>query len=175
MIAILFTLFTSVSFAQQQPYDCSHFEPFTPLEILKADVIVYRLGKIQDDEEVCKTTSPLLIPVKDIRGREADWYYCNQHQPTEFLACDVTYKNQPAKIQIKPAMVIRHWKPSDALDVHLHTYLIPHNDWDQHHDNFTRVLYSDLNLRELTLNGSYGGRGPSADQENYFVSVRFYR
>lgn len=64
---------------------------------------------------------------------------------------------------------------TSAFDIHMHTYLVPDGDWDQYHDNFTRVLQHDLSLRELSLEGSAGGRGPKADQESYFVRVKFYR
>lgn len=154
-------------------YDCTQFEPLTPLEIIQADVTVIRV--VPNEDEVCKTISPLLIPLKDIRGRESDWYYCNQREPIETLTCDVTYKNLPAQIRIQPAMVIRRWKPTDALDIHIHTYLIPEGDWDRRHDNFTQVLQHDLSLREFTLNSSSGGRGPKADQELYYIRVKFYR
>lgn len=172
LIIFLHSLLILSSFAQQ-PYDCSKFEPFTPIETLKADVIVHQLAPLE--KEVCKSSTPLLIPVKDIRGREADWYYCNQTEITEYLTCDVIYKNKPAQIYIKPAIVIRQWQPTDALDTHIHTYLVPEGNWDQYHDNFSRMIHNDLSLREVTLEGSAGGRGPKADQESYFVRVKFYR
>ena len=173
LFTLLYFLLSFSVFAQQQAYDCSKFEPFTPLEMIKADVTVVRVAP--NDAEVCKTTSPLFIPLKDVRGKEADWYYCDQPESTEIFTCDVTYKGQPAQLRIQPATVIRQWKPTDALDVHVHTYLVPENDWDRHHDNFTQVLQHDLSLREFTLNGSAGGRGPKADHENYYVRVKFYR
>ena len=163
-------------------YDCSKFQPFTPLEMLKADVNVYRFFKIKPDgtgeevdEEICSSSQPLLIPLKDIRGREADWYYCNKHEPTEYLICDVSYKALPAKLHIRPAMVIRQWKPTDALDTHIHVYLEPEGDSSRYLDNFTQAISYELSLRNITLNGGAGGRGPKADQDYYYVRLKFYR
>ena len=179
-------LFGNVSVADTADgYDCSGFKPFKPIDILKADVTVYRFNKYipgkgnlpvdEAEEVVCQSKTPIVVAVKDIRGRAADWYYCDKPQPENYLICDTEYKGKPAKIAVKPAMVIREWKPSDALDTHMHVNLIPENDEARFLDNFTQALGFDLKQRDLTLNGSSGGRGPNSDQDYYYVRVHFHK
>lgn len=179
------SFFTGHAFANGEKYDCSGFKPFKPVDSLKADVSVYRLNKYipgqgngpvdEADEFVCESKIPVVVQVKDIRGREADWYYCDKPAPENYLICDTEYKAKPAKIAIRPAMVIRSWTPRDALDAHMHVNLIPEDDESRILDNFTQFLGFDLAQRDLTLNGSAGGRGPNSDQDYYYVRVRFYK
>lgn len=173
------------SFAEELRYDCDGFKPFRPIDTLKAEVTVSRLGKFvrnngktsveKTDETICKSKTPLVVPVKDIRGLEADWYYCDKPSPENYLVCETECKGMPAKIAVKPAMVIRKWNPKDALDTHMHVYLIPENDESKILDNFSRALRFDLTQREITLNTSSGGQGPNSDQDRYFVELRFYK
>ncbi len=149
---------------------------------MRADVAVYRLskhipgqGNLPVDELVCESKTPLTIPLKDIRGREAEWYFCDRPNPENYLVCDTEYKTKPAKIAVKPAMVIRKWSPTDALDTHMHVNLIPENDESKFLDNFTQSLGFDLSQRNTTLSGSAGGRGPNSDQDYFYVRVRFYQ
>jgi hypothetical protein len=177
--------FAGHAFASGDTYDCAGFQPFKPIDTLKADVTVYRFNKYipgqgnksvdEADEVVCESKTPVVVQVKDIRGREADWYYCDKPAPENYLVCDTEYKAKPAKIAVKPAMVIRSWKPQDALDTHMHVNLIPENDESRILDNFTQALGSDLAQRDLTLNGSAGGRGPNSDQDYYYVRVRLHK
>ena len=126
--------------ATAETYDCSQFKPFVPIDTLKADISIYRLNKFVSDgnnepveEEVCSTKAPVVVLVKDIRGKEADWYYCDKPAAENFISCDAEYKGKPAKIYVKPAMVIRRWKPADALDTHMHVNLLPENDDKKYH------------------------------------------
>lgn len=166
-------------------FDCSGFVPFEPIESLRADVKVYRLRKYIPDqgtvpvdeaeELVCSTNTPLVVDVKDIRGREKEWYFCNITSEQNFISCPTEYKSKPAKIIVRPAMVIRSWKPSDALDSHMHVYLLPEGDESRLLDNFTQSLSFDLNQREITLSGSSGGKAPNSDQDYFYVRVRIYK
>ena len=180
-----FVFLTQNSFASSSDYDCSHFKPFTPIETLNADVAVYRFNKYipgqgnspvdEADEVVCESKTPVVVEVKDIRGREGDWYYCDIPKPKNFIICDTEYRAKPAKIAVKPSMIIRTWKPQAALDTNMHVNLIPEGDESQILDNFTQSLGFDLSQREITLNGSAGGRGPNSDQDYYYVRVRFHK
>ena len=181
---LLFTLLTPLVFADpsSQPYDCKNFKEFVPLDILNAEVTVVRLFKLSQDgsglpveEEICKTTVPLSIPVKDIREKEADWYYCDTPNPTAILTCDTSYKGKIAKLEIKPAVVIRKAKPNDAIDIHMHVTLTPENDLSRQLDSFSQWLVYDLGIREMTLNGGTGGHGANADQDYHYVRVKFSR
>lgn len=173
------------TFAESSQQDCTKFRPFKPIDTLKADVAVYRFNKYipgqgnipvdEADEVVCESKIPLVIEVKDIRGLETDWYYCDKPAPENYLVCDTEYKAKPAKIAVKPAMVIRNWKPQDALDTHMHVNLVPENDESRILDNFTQALQFDLTQRDITLNGSAGGRGPKSDQDYYYVRVRLHK
>lgn len=171
--------------ASEVETDCGKFKPFIPVDRLKADVTIFRLNKYvpgggnipvdEMDEVICSSRMPVVVDLKDIRGRETDWYYCDKPKPENFLCCDTEYKGKPAKICAKPAMVIRKWNPSDALDTHMHVNLIPESDESRLLDTFTQSLGFDLTQRMLTLNGSSGGRAPNADQDYYYVRVRIYR
>jgi hypothetical protein len=72
-------------------HDCAGFKPFVPIDTIKADIKVYRL----DDEVSCTTSVPQQVPVLDIRGREADWYYCDKS--AVMFQCETVYKGKPAK------------------------------------------------------------------------------
>lgn len=178
-------LFSQSTFAESTQYDCRGFKPFIPIDSLKADVTVYRFNKFipgqgntpvdEADEVVCTSKIPLIVQVKDIRGREADWYFCDKPTPDNYIICDTEYKAKPAKIAVRPAMVIRSWKPQDALDTHMHVNLIPEADESQILDTFTQSLGFDLSQRDLILNGSSGGRGPNSDQDYYYVRVHFHK
>lgn len=181
---LLFAFLAPSVYADQssQPHDCKNFKEFVPLDILNAEVTVVRLFKLSQDgnglpveEEVCKTTLPLSIPVKDIREKEADWYYCDVPNPTAILTCDTSYKGKAAQLEIKPAVVIRKAKPSDAIDIHMHVTLTPENDLSRQLDTFTQWLGYDLSIREMILNGGAGGRGVNADQDYHYVRVKFSR
>jgi|GEM_PF-5587702 len=166
-------------------FDCSGFVPFKPIERLKADVKVYRLHKYipdqgtvpvdETEELVCSSNEPLVVEVKDIRGREKEWFFCNITSEQNFISCPTEYKSKPAMIIVRPAMVIRSWKPSDALDSHMHVYLLPEGDESRLLDNFTQSLGFDLNQREITLSGSAGGKAPNSDQDYFYVRVRVYK
>lgn len=186
-LSFLGTLFfvADASLGESSQYDCSGFKPFVAIDDLKADVTVSKLNEYIPGQEnlpideanqlVCESKDTVIVPVKDIRGREADWYYCDKPSPKNYIVCDTKYKGKPAKIAVKPAMVIRHWKPKDALDTHVHVNLVPEDDETRILDTFTQSLEFDLSQRDLTLNGSSGGRGPHSDQDYFYVRVHFHK
>lgn len=189
MKQILFFLlclgFADSSLAANSQYDCSGFKPFKPIDALKADVTISKLNKYvpgqgnspvaENDQMICESKKPVVIPVKDIRGREADWYYCDKPAPENYLICETEYKARSAKLIVVPHMVIRHWKPQDALDTNMHMNLIPEGDDSRALDTFTQSLGFDLSQREIILNGSSGGRGSHSDQDAYYVRVHFHK
>jgi hypothetical protein len=164
----MLSILLSSLLAGATPYDCSKFKPFPPLAILRAEISVHRLQP-RPDELVCQGMLPVYL--KDIRGREADWYFCDHSALT--LKCETDYLSKPATMEIRPAMVIRGWNSRDVLDAHMHIFLLPENDESRLLDTFAQALGFDLGQREMILNGASGGRAPAADQDSFYVRVHF--
>lgn len=162
MLSLLLATLTATT-----PYDCSKFEPFRPIDTLKADITVHRLP----DDLICETT--LNVELKDIRGREADWYWCDKSALS--LVCQTDSKQKAVTLSIRPAMVIRGWAARDALDAHMHVFLVPENDESKLQDTFTQSLGFDLTQRELILNGASGGRGSASEEDSFYVRVHLHK
>jgi len=171
-------LFFAFSFASiGRAYDCSKFKEFTPIEYQNAKITVAHFYWKQNadgtreevDEEVCATKQLLKIPVLDIRGREEEWFYCHDNQPT--VSCKSQFQGVEASIEVKPAIVIRSWQKSSARDSHVHAYVIPGNDPKKYFDLFARNISPVLTPQKLVMEAAGGGRGEESGVDSFYVRV----
>lgn len=176
-VLIFFILVFALS--QSEAYDCSSAKPFLPVGFQKVQVFVghlfWKTGRdgIREEviEEVCSTQSPIAVPILDLRGREEEWFYCSRAQLA--LQCSTTFQNLPTKIEIRPAVVIRSWNGSSALDHHFHAYVIPIEDSTRSFDLFSRNINPRLTPSPITLDAAGGGRGENSGLDSYYVRIDF--
>jgi hypothetical protein len=172
---LLFYFLMSTAYA----FDCSGVKPFTP--IAYKDVSIYvghfywkktSIGSAEEVvEEVCSTDKPLQVPVLDIRGREEEWFYCYDYQPT--ITCSTTYQGTTAEIQVKPAIAIRSWMKDAALDSHFHAFIIPNGDKSKIFDLFARNITPNLSAKNITIDAAGGGRGENSSVDSFYVRTDF--
>lgn len=178
-ITLLTSLFSILSLSHAKAYDCSNTQPFIPVGLQKVQVYVgHFFWKTASDgtreevvEDVCATRLPVEIPVLDIRGREEEWFYCSTVPAV--LECSTTYQGVQAKIEVKPAIVIRSWKGSSALDHHFHAYITPGGDPTRCFDLFSRSISSKLTPYSITLDAAGGGRGENSGVDSFYVRTDF--
>lgn len=178
-IIFLIVLFLIFNLSQAQAYDCSNAKPFIPVGVQKVHIYVgHFFWKTTGDgtreeviEDVCATQVPAEVPILDIRGREEEWFYCSTTPST--LECSTTYQNVQAKIEIKPAIVIRGWNGSPALDHHFHAYITPGADPTRYFDLFSRSIRSELTPSPITLDAAGGGRGENSSVDSFYVRTDF--
>ena len=177
VVLVILMPMTVVAKTSNSQIDCSHSNEFVAKDILKADVTVFKhSGDDTGDVEVCSSQKPLEIPILDIQGREAEWFYCYKRDSKLDLTCKASYLGKSAQLLVRPAIVIRSWKPSAALDVHMHVLLIQDHNPNNLRDVFTRSLNFDLTQRAFTIEGRSGDWVSSTDvHDNYEVRVRFYK
>ncbi|MBX3017078.1 MAG: hypothetical protein KF767_04245 [Bdellovibrionaceae bacterium] len=153
-------------------YDCTHVKEFVAMDTQKVSIQVDHLRQ-DETESVCATTVPLEIGVFDIRGREEEWFYCFYRQPRPNLECAATYQGKPAKILVRPAVVVRNFQGSAVRDTHAHIFMVPSRDPEAFHDTFVRVISYDLKTQPVHLDSVSGGRGPNADVDSYGMRLTF--
>ena len=156
--------------------DCDGFKPFEPISHQSVRIEVdrsYWNGTEETRETVCKTSNPLDVAVLDIRGREAQWYSCNQRRT--IFTCTTTFRGKPATLVVHPAVVIRGWQGKPGRDSHFHALLIPEGGLTNYHDTFARTITRKIGKAELLLDAQAGGRGENADTDSYYVRVEFLK
>lgn len=125
----------------------------------------------EQSEAICKTTTPLKVRVLDIRGREEEWFWCEQGDL--FFTCETKYRGAWARIRVRPAIVVRNAQRAAVRDSHFHAFIEPLGGASSYIDLFARSQSRDLRQAELTLDTEGGGRGERADVDSYYIRVDF--
>lgn len=174
LVTFLFVFLGSTASA----YDCSHHVPFEPVEYQEAFIQVARFSWVETDqgrqeivEEVCSSKEPLLVPVQDIRGREEEWYDCNQRGVMR--TCLSRYGTEEATIVVTPSIVIRKMGQRALRDTHFHARVYPQNDPTRLFDLFGRNGSYDLSKKPLLIDSAGGGRGENSGVDSYYVRIDF--
>ena len=162
-----------------QSYDCSKVPPFTPFEQQNVKVYVGRFSwdknsgqPIENVEDVCLKTG--VINAYDVRGGEADAFYCLKPQAQEVFTCATTLNGKLAEIAVMPVTWIRNWKPSDMREYHFHAYVMDQANSDVYQEAFARTLSFNLTKEYVITEGAIKN-GPGEAQDGFFIRVEFQK
>jgi hypothetical protein len=177
------TIFYLLFFATKSvaAFDCSNVPPFQAFERIEVSIQIDRFywtqisgQKVEKIERVCKTSQPLYIGAYDIQNREKEWYYCFYKEPRPSIECNTTFQGRPAKIVVRPAVVIREFNSKRARDTHAHIFLLPEGFPERYFDTFVRSLSFDLKKQPVVIDSMSGGRGSDSNQDSFDVRLQFH-
>lgn len=159
--------------------DCRSVAPFTPFEEQSVKVSVGRFfwttvdgEAVQNFEDVCARTGT--ISAYDVRGREADAYYCLKPAAQEVFSCATTLNGRAAEVAVLPATWIRTWTPSDVREYRFHAYVMDLADSQNYLDVFSRTLSTRLTKDDVITEGAIKN-GPGEARDGYFIRLEFVK